>query len=165
MTSRERVLAALEYRRPDRVPVDFSGHRSSGIAAIAYAKLWEYLRLPAKPIRVYDVIQQLAVVDDDVLAGFYKSVRPFGLWSPVRKQADLPLNKPASKSENVSLTIINVVLGMVAICGLYLSPMYLVGHWYAKSLIWLGAAFAAIAALAFTWYPNLVAARLPAEDE
>ena len=104
-------------------------------------------------------------VADDVLAGFYKSVRPFGLWSPVRKRANLPLNKPASKSENVSLTIINVVLGMVAICGLYLSPMYLVGHWYARSLIWLGAALAAIAALAFTWYPNLPAAGLPTEDE
>jgi hypothetical protein len=73
--------------------------------------------------------------------------------------------KLASKSENVSLTTINVVLGMVAICGLYLSPMYLVGHWYAKSLIWLGTALAAVAALALTWYPNLPAARLPTEDE
>jgi small-conductance mechanosensitive channel len=39
MTSRERVLMALNHREPDRVPVDFGGHRSSGIAAIAYAKL------------------------------------------------------------------------------------------------------------------------------
>ena len=90
MTSRERVLAALEYRRPDRVPVDFSGHRSSGIAAIAYAKLRDYLRLPARPIRVYDVIQQLAVVDDDVLDRFGADTielgRGFALddesWSP-----------------------------------------------------------------------------------
>jgi len=90
MTSRERVLAALEHRRPDRVPVDFSGHRSSGIAAIAYAKLRDYLRLPAKPIRVYDVIQQLAVVDDDVLDRFGADTielgRGFALddesWSP-----------------------------------------------------------------------------------
>ena len=36
MTSRDRVLAALEHRQPDQTPVDFSGHRSSGIAAIAY---------------------------------------------------------------------------------------------------------------------------------
>ena len=70
MTSRERVLATLEHRRPDRVPVDFSGHRSSGIAAIAYAKLRDCLGLPARPIRVYDVIQQLAVVDEDVLDRF-----------------------------------------------------------------------------------------------
>ena len=70
MTPRERVLAALEHKETDRVPVDLSGHRSSGIAAIAYPKLREYLGLPPKPIRVYDIIQQLAVVDEDVLERF-----------------------------------------------------------------------------------------------
>jgi len=70
MTPRERVLAALNHIEPDRVPVDLSGHRSSGIAAIAYPKLREYLGLPARPVRVYDVIQQLAVVDNDVLDRF-----------------------------------------------------------------------------------------------
>ncbi|MHC4743174.1 MAG: uroporphyrinogen decarboxylase family protein [Planctomycetota bacterium] len=70
MTSRERVLAALEHREPDRVPIDLSGHRSSGIAAIAYAKLRDYLGLPSRAIRVYDVIQQLAIVDEDVLERF-----------------------------------------------------------------------------------------------
>jgi uroporphyrinogen decarboxylase len=70
MTSRERVLAALEHRETDRVPVDLSGHRSSGVAAVAYPKLRKYLGLPPRPIRVYDVVQQLAVVDDDVLDRF-----------------------------------------------------------------------------------------------
>ncbi len=63
-------MAALNHRQPDRVPIDFSGHRSSGIAAIAYHKLREFLDLPRKPIRVYDVVQQLAIVDDDVLDRF-----------------------------------------------------------------------------------------------
>jgi len=67
MSSRERVLAALNHRPPDRVPVDLSGHRSSGIAAIAYARLRRHLNLPPRPLRVYDPIQQLAVVDEDVL--------------------------------------------------------------------------------------------------
>jgi len=70
MTSRERVLASLHHREPDRVPVDLSGHRSSGIAAIAYARLRDHLGLPRRPIRVYDPIQQLAVVDEDVLDRF-----------------------------------------------------------------------------------------------
>ncbi len=70
MTPRERVLTALNHRQPDRVPVDFSGHRSSGINAIAYARLRNYLGLPEKPIRVYDIIQQMAVVDEDVLQRF-----------------------------------------------------------------------------------------------
>jgi len=70
MTSRERVLAALNHRDPDRIPIDLSGHRSSGIAAIAYAKLRNHLGLPKRPIRVYDPIQQLAIVDEDVLDRF-----------------------------------------------------------------------------------------------
>lgn len=70
MTSRERVLAALGHTEPDRVPVDFGGHRSSGIAALAYPKLRATLGLPERPVRVYDVVQQLAIVDDDVLDRF-----------------------------------------------------------------------------------------------
>lgn len=71
MTPRERVLAALNHREPDGTPIDFGGHRSSGIAAIAYAKLRKALRLPERPIRVYDPIQQLAIIDDDVLDLFH----------------------------------------------------------------------------------------------
>ena len=70
MTSRERVLAALNHEEPDQVPIDLSGHRSSGIAAMAYARLRNYLGLPKKPIRVYDPVQQLAIVDEDVLQRF-----------------------------------------------------------------------------------------------
>ena len=70
MTSRERVLTALNHREPDRVPIDFSGHRSSGISALLYPKLRELLGLPPAPVRVYDPIQQLAIVDADVLDRF-----------------------------------------------------------------------------------------------
>ena len=54
MTSRERVLAALNHRQPDRVPIDFSGHRSSGIAAIAYAKLKKELEITTGGVYIYD---------------------------------------------------------------------------------------------------------------
>lgn len=70
MLPRDRILAAFSHREPDRVPIDFSGHRSSGVSAIAYAKLRDYLNLQRKPIRVYDPVQQLAIVDDDVLERF-----------------------------------------------------------------------------------------------
>jgi uroporphyrinogen decarboxylase len=67
MTSRERILAALNHQEPDIIPIDCSGHRSSGIAAIAYARLRRHLGLPERPLRVYDIVQQLAILDDDVL--------------------------------------------------------------------------------------------------
>ncbi|MGA2657996.1 MAG: uroporphyrinogen decarboxylase family protein [Verrucomicrobiota bacterium] len=70
MTSRERVVAALNHQEPDRVPIDLSGHRSSGIAAMAYGRLRDFLGLPRRPIRVYDPVQQLAIVDEDLLQRF-----------------------------------------------------------------------------------------------
>jgi uroporphyrinogen decarboxylase len=68
--SRERVLQSMHFLQPDRVAVDLGGHRSSGIQAIAYARLRDYLGLPKRPPRVYDMPQQLAIIDDDVLDRF-----------------------------------------------------------------------------------------------
>ena len=70
MTSRERVLAAFEHLQPDRVPVDFSAHRSSGIMAVAYARLKDYLGIASGDVYVYDIIQQLAIVEPPVLERF-----------------------------------------------------------------------------------------------
>jgi len=67
MNSRERVLSALNHQQPDRIPVDLGGHRSSGVAAIALHRLRNYLGLPEKPVRVYDMVQQLGIVDEDIL--------------------------------------------------------------------------------------------------
>jgi uroporphyrinogen decarboxylase len=64
------VYQAFAHRQSDIVPVDFSGHRSSGIAALSYRGLRAHLGLPPAPVRVYDPIQQLAIVDDDVLDRF-----------------------------------------------------------------------------------------------
>jgi len=70
MTPRQRILAALNHQQADRVPIDFGAHRSSGIAAIAYRKLRKALGLPERAIRVYDPVQQLAIIDEDVLQRF-----------------------------------------------------------------------------------------------
>jgi len=70
LTSQQRVTAAVDHREPDQVSIDFGGHRSSGIMALAYKKLREYLDFPRKQIKIYDMIQQLAIVDADVLERF-----------------------------------------------------------------------------------------------
>jgi uroporphyrinogen decarboxylase len=67
MTRRDHVLKAMNFEQAAKVPVDFGGHRSSGIMAVTYVQLREYLGLPKKPVKVFDMIQQLAVIDDDVL--------------------------------------------------------------------------------------------------
>lgn len=67
---RERVMAAVNHRLPDRVPVDLGGHRSSGIMAIAYDRLKRHLGIKSGDIYVYDVVQQLAIVEPEVLDYF-----------------------------------------------------------------------------------------------
>ncbi len=96
-----------------------------------------------------------APVDKEILVSFYLSVRPFGLWRPVKETARLSGKEESSRSESAGLSVLNVVLGMIAIASLYLFPMYLVGHWYRYSLICLGIGLAAIVVLKFTWYRNL----------
>ena len=67
MNSRDRILAAFNHTEPDRVPIDFGGHRSSGIMAIAYNKLKKALNIESGDIYVYDIVQQLAIVEPEVL--------------------------------------------------------------------------------------------------
>ena len=91
-------------------------------------------------------------VDRDILVRFYRSVRPFGSWKPIAAKAGLSAKELSPRSESMSRTIVNLLLAMLAITGLYLFPMYLVGRWYLYSVIWLGLAIVAAFALKYTWY-------------
>ena len=67
MTSRERILATLNFQSADRPPKDLGGMRSTGISAFSYQSLRHALSLPAKSTRVYDTEQMLALPHLDVL--------------------------------------------------------------------------------------------------
>jgi len=66
-TSHQRVLATLSHQEPDRIPIDLSGHRASGMAAIAYQRLKKYLGIESGDIFVYDMVQQLAIIEPEVM--------------------------------------------------------------------------------------------------
>ena len=59
MTHRERVIAALQHKEPDRVPVDLGATESSGIMAIAYNRLKKHLGLPGRT-QIFDLMQMIA---------------------------------------------------------------------------------------------------------
>jgi solute:Na+ symporter, SSS family len=106
---------------------------------------------------VLSVVVSLATkpTESAILAGFYTSVRPFGIWKPVREQSGLSAEEVSERSESMLLTVTNVVLGMAAICGMYLAPMYLVGHWYDKAFAWFAVFVVTAVTLKFTWYDYL----------
>ncbi len=63
MTSRERVMATLNHKEPDQVPIDYGGTIVSGIHAVAQSNLEKHLGLTPKPQKIVDTLQQLAHPD------------------------------------------------------------------------------------------------------
>jgi uroporphyrinogen decarboxylase len=89
MTSRERVLVAIQHKEPDRAPIDHGSMRSSGIMAIAYNRLKQHLDIREPATKVYDMIQQLALPDEWYLRRFRVDAIDLGrgfdapeLWRP-----------------------------------------------------------------------------------
>ena len=66
MTSRERVLAALDHREPDRVPIDFGSTSVTGIHASCVAGLREYYGLEKRPVKVHEPYQMLGLMEADL---------------------------------------------------------------------------------------------------
>ncbi len=73
MTSRERVLKALNHQTPDRVPIDFGGFQT-GIHKRAYTELLDFLGIKDE-ITILDSVQQLAKPCEEILERFRVDIR------------------------------------------------------------------------------------------
>ena len=73
LTSRERVLTALEHREPDRVPIDLGGNQT-GIHKVAYQNLLRHLGRQEE-ITIMDLVQQLALPSESVLERLHVDTR------------------------------------------------------------------------------------------
>ncbi len=71
MTSRERVIRAMNHKPVDRVPIDLGSHMSTGISMFAYWNLREHLGMSTDRIWIPDMVQCLAYVDVDILERFH----------------------------------------------------------------------------------------------
>lgn len=142
MTPRERVLTALKHKEPDVLPWDLGGMRSTGIMAIAYANLRRALKLPFDSIKVYDVGQQLAWVDEDirrifgidvialdtekVLADHFYGWRPYTLPDKERTNALIPANYRVEEMEDGSRLLFadGTAIGKMPSEGFYFDGLY-----------------------------------------
>jgi len=66
MNSRERVLATLKHQEPDQIPFDLGGAPNTGMHINAYKNLLKY-RGDNRNADVYDIIFQIASIDEDIL--------------------------------------------------------------------------------------------------
>jgi uroporphyrinogen decarboxylase len=81
MTSRERLLAAVNHVEPDRLPVDLGGSIVTGINAMAYARLKRYLSahgwsFAEDTVRVTNIILMLAEVEPELIDSWGIDVLP-----------------------------------------------------------------------------------------
>ena len=67
LSSRERLLIALNHGEPDRIPSDLGSTQVTGIHAVAYQALRHHLGLPQLRTTMCDDVQGLALPDDDLL--------------------------------------------------------------------------------------------------
>jgi len=67
LTSRERVIRALNHQQPDRAPLDLGSSNVTGIAASSLYRLRHALGLPERPVYVHEPYQMLGRVEDDLL--------------------------------------------------------------------------------------------------
>ncbi|NOX90144.1 MAG: Na+:solute symporter [Calditrichaeota bacterium] len=92
--------------------------------------------------------------DRAVVLRFYSNVKPFGLWRPIKEKIKTQ-NLLKTSSDRPQSAVLNVVLGMILIAGLYLFPMYLVVRRFDYVFLFSGAALLCGIVLYFTWYKNL----------
>jgi hypothetical protein len=100
MTSKERVLTALNHRQPDTIPVDFGGTAVTGIQVNCVAGLRDYYGLEKRPVKVHEPYQMLGYIDGDLketlgidVEGVYAAETMFGFrnenWKPWRLDSGL----------------------------------------------------------------------------
>ncbi len=89
MTSRERVLKALDHREPDRVPYDLTSTLVTGIHYIAYERLRDFLGLEKRETKLFDRVQGLARVHDDMLERLEVDMRGVLTGSPFGWELEL----------------------------------------------------------------------------
>ena len=75
MNSRERVLAAVNFQRPDRVPIDLGGTGASGINAAVYDRLKRRMGVES-PTRIHGTMLIMAALDPEVLERLHVDVLP-----------------------------------------------------------------------------------------
>ena len=86
MTSRERVLRALNHQEPDRVPLDLGGTHDSSIVVEGYERLKAHFGVTA-PTQIMQRMTRAATVDEAVLQALGIDTRAIVIGSPRRSVA------------------------------------------------------------------------------
>jgi uroporphyrinogen-III decarboxylase len=76
MTSRERIIAAINHQEPDYVPLDLGGCGQTGISASTLYRLRKAYGLKEHPMEICEPLQMLGTVEKDLLEKIGADVVP-----------------------------------------------------------------------------------------
>ncbi len=93
--------------------------------------------------------------DRATLKRFYRTVQPGGWWGPIRRE--LAIEHPEFRAEPFARDLLNALIGVVGITGLYVFPLYLMFRQWVVMSAWLALAVVAGGVLYVTWYKHLPA--------
>lgn len=85
MTSRERVLAALDHREVDRIPIDLGGTHNSTMCTGAYENFKQYLGVEAPTVELGKAFE-IVRMDEAVLRRLPVDTRSFFINPPARSR-------------------------------------------------------------------------------
>ena len=84
MTHRERILAALKHKEPDRVPLDLGATGCTTMTVKAHERLRAHLGLPSDPSPALFSTRSTTVLPDEaILRRFDVDARPLLLGTPL----------------------------------------------------------------------------------
>ncbi len=90
----------------------------------------------------------------DILCKFYKNVRPWGFWGPIKKLVK-DSDPKFEENKDFSRDLINVIVGIVWQMSLIILPIYLVIHNFKAFWITLTIVIISMIILKFNWYDHL----------
>jgi uroporphyrinogen decarboxylase len=89
MTSRQRVLAALEHREPDLVPLDLGGTLATILTREANSGLRRFLGLPEEQPLVAEMMCNTVRPSEDLLEHYRSDVRPVYISDPTTGKVEI----------------------------------------------------------------------------
>jgi uroporphyrinogen decarboxylase len=96
MTSRQRLLKALNHETADRIPIDLGGFQT-GIHKLAYVALLAHLGLK-KEVEILDPVQQLAKPCEELLERFHVDTRYIVAHGPDSFKGGIERNQRAGRT-------------------------------------------------------------------